>query len=136
MNVENILKVADAIEARSIAWLGFNVRSWYADRNDGISGIEYKDQSGHKCGTVACIAGWATAVEIGETGLTEEFEAIRLRGKQLINLPLVSTPEEFLGIDQEQANDLFYGAEDDTTPEKAVIVLRNLAETGVVDWTV
>jgi len=136
MNVENILKVADAIEARSIAWLGFNVRSWYADRNDGLSGIEYKDQSGHKCGTVACIAGWATAVEIGETVLTEEFEAIRLRGKQLVNLPLVSTPEEFLGIDEDQANDLFYGAEDDTKPEKAVRVLRNLAETGVVDWTV
>lgn len=136
MNVENILKVADAIEKHEIAWLGFNMRSWYADRDDGFTGFEYDDLSGHKCGTVACIAGWATAVEVGELVLIKELENSRLEGRKLTSIPLVSEPEDFLGLDNHQAGQLFHGARVDTTAAHAVRALRHLAATGKVDWTV
>lgn len=132
VNAENILKVADAIERHTISWLGFNMRSWYADEKNGTG---YPDQSGHKCGTVACVAGWATVVELGEEAAKAAFDAAR-PDRKLITMDLLSSPEEFLGINDEQAEALFYGADSDEGPDQAVRTLRHLAETGEVDWSI
>lgn len=119
MNKDNILKVADAIEQHSIPDLGFNMDFFSSPRSHG-SAIK-ADHSGHDCGTVACIAGWA--VQVGD--LPRTFAAAR----------------QYLGIDDDLGDDLFYGDSDDLVladiaVPQAVAVLRYLAETGEVDWSV
>lgn len=136
MNVENILKVADAIENRQIAWLGFNMRSWYAHKQDDEFGVPYKDNSGHNCGTVACIAGWASAVELGAEAFSKIITDTREDGRMLIGLNLLTSPEEYLGLSDGQRTSLFHGAHGDTSSDQAVRTLRHLAATGKVDWTV
>ena len=126
MNRENVLKVADAIENHTIEGLGFNMGSFCA-----IADRDYSDQSGHGCGTVACIAGTAVFVELGEFNgpltFAEFFEPAR----------------DFLGLNEADAQELFYRlSENDgldkllisTTTQEAVDVLRYLAATGKVDW--
>lgn len=120
MNKDNVLKVADAIEQHSIPDLGFNMGYWrnsvhYIDR-------PVRDLSGHNCGTVACIGGWTEAV-LGDP--------VRDLGKA----------GELLQLDPDRAGMLFCpdGWHTDNakfTTARAVAVLRHLAETGEVDWSV
>ncbi|MBO9589572.1 hypothetical protein [Devosia sp.] len=131
MNAENILRVADAIEQHAIKDLGFNMAG-YCDRTTP----DAPDHTGHHCGTTACIAGWAIAIEHQLTGesLLEE----------ITRRPVVSdAAASFLGIDGHQASDLFFAGShpehSDNWPaisaEAAVRTLRHLAATGEVDWT-
>lgn len=50
------------------------------------------------------------------------------------------TAKDWLGLPGKKAEQLFLpddvGSYEDISPEKAVKVLRNLAETGKVDWNV
>ena len=118
MNKDNILAVADAIEKHSIAELGFNM-SLYG----GKTGPSDPDLSGHNCGTVACIAGWADKVLTGRDPDVHSSDYA----------------QGLLGLSAEQAIDLFVPsdwAKNTITPAHAVAVLRNLAETGEVDWSV
>lgn len=118
MNVGNILKVADAIEQASVPGLGFNMLNFRANGR-------YEDKSGHHCGTTACIAGWAVAVE----------------GTQL-ETPWLTCDNAipFLGVNPDQARELFYASRSHEvrlskiTPTEAVRCLRILAITGKVDW--
>ena len=122
MNVENILKVADAIEIRAVPGLGFNMSSFYAD---GLP-----DMSAHYCGTTACIAGWAVAIMKGDAS------------------GAWGTPDSvignWLGIDSSRTDQLFYALDHEApefafervTPKQAVSVLRHLAATGEVDWSI
>jgi hypothetical protein len=130
MNVENILKVADAIEQHSVPGLGFNM-GWLTLSNqtmalEGVDKLRVAD-----CGTVACIAGWAST-------LTDP-----------LNPPSFGTAADFLEIDGLQRSHLFYatnhpeasgdaedsGPLDEIEPDQAVRTLRNFAATGQVDWT-
>lgn len=121
MNRENILKVADAIEhaakKRSRPKLGFNMRTVR-----GIPLPDAPDMTGHNCQTIACIAGWTQAVhKLPESN----FWARDTR--------------EVLGLTHDEAHALFeppYWWEGKYTTAKAVAVLRHLAESGEVDWTV
>lgn len=112
MNVENILKVADAIENHEIADLGFNMAVIKAPSRN-----EVPDMSGHDCGTVACIAGWTHTLfpaHSGDAGFS-------------------------LGLADDVAESLFLPSgwlSNTITPQKAAKVLRNLTETGVVNWDV
>jgi hypothetical protein len=129
MNKDNILAVADAIEKHSIAGLGFNM-------NYCVSPADFMtDHTGQHCGTVACIAGWSRAIRQGSVP-----EVAR-------TLPLFEPePEiEWLGLSEDDAEELFYPdryATDevldlgDVTTAQAVAVLRHLAETGEVDWSI
>jgi hypothetical protein len=119
VNKDNILAVADAIEKHSIPDLGFNMAL--------LNGEGSADLSGHECGTVACIAGWTCAV----AKIAPSFEGAR----------------EFLGLERKQSSvsdyhngNLFFpdlkSDHWDATPSQAVAVLRHLAETGIVDWSV
>jgi len=117
VNVENILKVADAIEKHSIPDLGFNMSYAF----DAVGPED--DRSGHSCGTVACIGGW-TNVVLAKSG----------------NLPIAAAQRR-LELTDRQADALFYPlgywrVDNDYTPSQAVAVLRHLAATGEVDWTI
>lgn len=117
MNVENILKVADAIERHSIPDLGFNMRTFGAPAND-----DYRDFSGHNCGTVACIVGWTLRV----------LPAFRA----WFNEDAVAHP---FGISQSDWVELTLPDGyrfSEATSSQAVAVLRHLAATGKVDWSI
>lgn len=120
-NVENILKVADAIERHTIAELGFNMASFV--------GVGETDLSGHNCGTTACIGGWAAALATGDIHAGDDMSAAEIA--------------RWLGLTYHEAGALFYAwdrhdtvAFEEIQPERAVAVLRNLAATGEVDWNV
>jgi hypothetical protein len=120
MNRENILKVADAIEhaakKRSRPKLGFNMGAWFGSpEEDG------PDRTEHSCDTTACIGGWTNTIF-----KNAEWD--------------VHAAERSLGLSSEEGGDLFFPDVEidlkDITPAHAVTVLRHLAETGKVDWTV
>lgn len=127
MNKRNILKVADAIETHSIPWLGFNMNLELARFDE----VAEDDRTGRHCGTVGCIAGWAVAMSRHMTSAPEESIYFRY-----------DEPTKWLGLSDDTADALFYprqlppGSWDDITPAHAVAVLRHLAKTGKVDWTV
>lgn len=119
MNKQNILAVAYAIERHSIPDLGFNMQYWGAPTTK-----EVPDRTGHNCGTVACIAGWASRLSLGRP-LTGRDDAY-------------SIGDDFIGIGN-KVDGLFmpsFKNWNDVSPAHAVAVLRHLAETGKVDWSV
>ncbi len=125
MNRENILAVADAIEKHSIPDLGFNMADFF--------GAGFNDRTGRRCGTTACIAGWAHALKNGEGAIA--------------SFVIPSEIADWLGINEQAAENLFYASNypmneryieadwfSNIAPDTAVSVLRHLAETGEVDW--
>lgn len=109
MNKDNVLTVADGIDNSAVPDLGFNMNWWEIESDDNSA----RDMSGHNCGTIACIGGWTERLFPG-------VEA-----------------SETLGLTGSQARALFYpDGHFDATPDKAVAVLRHLAETGEVDWSI
>lgn len=134
MNKKNILRVADAIEKGELVkrGIGFNMEAVISIATD-----RRKDHV-DSCGTVACIAGWAHCVRyprrklarlIADTEDYAHYESVAWE-----------SAVDFLGLSEETADDLFQpsGAGPWTyiTPAQAVRVLRHLAETGKVDWSV
>jgi hypothetical protein len=120
MNVENINRVADAIEASCAPdakpEIGFNMAWWY--------GRGYNDQTGHNCGTTACIAGWAVLELGGDIDRVSE----RVFATRAFDLDWEEAEELFTPVDPWPRNHI--------EAPHAVAVLRHLAKTGVVDWTV
>lgn len=111
MNVPEILAVADPIEvqprATHINDPGFSL-GWYK----------------HSCGTPCCIAGFT----VGDKCATYVEEEIH------------DEAVEKLGLTDDQARKLFFGLGPegiyDPTPKHAAAVLRHLAATGEVDWSI
>jgi hypothetical protein len=110
MNVENILAVADAIEAGSIPDLGFDMHDYISLRH---------------CGTTACIAGWAAIVAGGGNVPLDGFMPDPHGDAQT-----------YFGLDPHDSSSLFLPLEGAfvATPAQAVRCLRHLAATGEVDW--
>lgn len=116
MNTDRIRQLADIIERQPhtpiTAESGFNMDNWT-----------------HDCGTPACICGWANSVQ-NELNGTEHR----------IGSPMHA--RNWLGLTTEQGEDLFrpFGIDnllwDSITPTHAAAVLRHLADTGKVDWSV
>lgn len=137
VNVENVLKVADAIEKHSIEWLGFNMKQFIAQ-----AGPE-EDWTGNACGTVACIVGWANALGKNLSEPSVEDMSDELFAADFLGIEYFSSDWEVSTSDA-----LFYahahpGYDEIGTAiwpqisaEQAVRTLRNLAATGEVDWTV
>lgn len=133
MNVENILKVADAIEKHSVPGLAFHMNYTYEDDPEelGSRNSVSPDQKrmGSECGAVACIIGWTNTV-------------IRPPDGEVNN---AANAQHALGLKSREADALFYPDKerwnlsrswDDITPEQGVRVLRHLAVTGEIDWSV
>jgi hypothetical protein len=77
----------------------------------------------YNCGTYACIAGWAIFAQDGYINSSRNIHHYA---------------QELLGLDDDQANDLFlnWGDIEDPTPNQAIKVLKHLKETGEVDWSI
>ncbi len=124
MNIGNILKVADAIENSTVQNLGFNMKGYMQ-----INSKHAIDYSGKDCGTVACIAGWACAIEgVPYEDISHSSVAFNMGAK-------------LFGLSEEEAEELFVPETEtvnyystDILPANAVRCLRNLAITGKVDW--
>lgn len=123
MNKNRLLILAKLLEmaARNDATpkLGFNMGSY------GSSG---SDRTGHNCGTVACIAGWAVVA------FRPDIEIADLPS----NFRISSEAADLLGLDRMDASNLFLPPLNlwKSTPLQAASVLRHAAKTGVIDWSV
>lgn len=129
MRVDRIMTLAAIVENglgidRKGRPIGFNMRIWA-----GRSGyVPSKTVPTAKCGTVACIGGHAEILWGGEDAeyLGDDSAAADAADK--------------LGLDMEAAFELFYptGIADYNriTAKRAARVLRRLAKTGVVDWSI
>lgn len=106
MNVERIQELAAAIENAEHV-----AHPSYA-KDEAMTGFNMAEWH---CGTVGCIGGWAEYLFADEA-------------------------RESLGITLRMASDLFWpddvGPYVEITPLQAAAVLRNLAATGEVDWSV
>ncbi len=118
----------------------FNMNEW----------LEVRAQpGGHWCGTSCCIAG--AALQFGDPELLNTLVAERVSPDIVTsryvtignrsNVPQLAG--QLLGLDEDEADKLFMPWDyypdtyDETiTPDKAALVIRNLIQTGEVDWTV
>lgn len=134
MNVENILKLAEVLESPA-AEEHFDMSSWLDHNGDHDlpDEITYNEMI-KDCGTVACIAGWATVLAKGDEIVKEENYEFGI-GADYLDLEYTQakhlfTPGVFITVDGEEVS--AYAA----TPKQAAKVLRHLAATGEVDWDV
>lgn len=118
LQVDRIRHLADVIEAQPHTELndstGFNMSDWT-----------------HNCGTPSCICGWANHLRNESEGRTVMLASPREAGRWLgfdddddrryvLFKPSTIDPDNWNAI----------------TPAHAAAVLRHLADTGVVDWSV
>ena len=95
----------------------FNMSAWFQV-------VRRKNRAGvyQECGTTGCIAGWARQLYAGGKG--DAF----------------NTAKDLLGLTWDQADDLFYTRgirrKSLVSPHRAAKVLRRLAKTGKVDWSI
>jgi hypothetical protein len=122
MNKENILKLANHIE--SLRHIGDDEAL-----GQGVEGFNLNREV-FTCGTPACIAGWAVSFQRHTNQIADDEE-------------FTNDAMKYLGVNEYEYDDLCYpfyakaiSSFDDVTPAQAAKVLRNLAETGVVDWDV
>ena len=99
-----------------------------------IQGFDMTDFT-HHCGTPACIAGWSIWEFFGRSD--ENLDEL----VQASNKTYSAIACEYLGIPGEQGEILFFPEGFDKpwneiTQQEAARVLRNLAETGQVDWSI
>lgn len=112
MNVENILKVADAIESHAAQ---FDMNHWFTRTGNLL----------HDCGLSGCIGGWANAVlRGGEIATTKET------GEDL-GLTYQQANRIFYPGESPAANPYWKHVTDGSpyaaTPEQAVALLRGIA---------
>ncbi len=129
MNKTAIRRVAAAILAGTLATrkrgekIGFNMGPFYKAAQWN-SGDFLTDQTGHNCGTIACIAGWTHFMH---------------GGKSRQSAAIATHAREVLGLTQKAADHLFcpFGVDNKTvTAQQAALVLYHLAATGKVDWDI
>ena len=70
------------------------------------------------CGTVACFAGWAVLINNTDVVINEYGDFFDKVTKESLYVP--ETAMEYLGINEERANELFYCMTDDPTEVKAI----------------
>lgn len=132
MKKRNVLRLARAVERGDMVarGIGFNMEQWVA-RTNKRTRPDHVDS----CGTVACLAGWAYCLAHPETDKKKLHEVFNTDSQEISN-----TAREFLGLGTWQASDLFapyvIGNWSKITAAQAVKVLRHLAETCRVDWSI
>jgi len=118
MNKERILDLADIIENDRLPLVRFDI-NWWARR-------EY--ESPHECGTIACIAGYAVAAAYGNR-IAKHFKT-----------DVGGEARRILGLTVDEARELFSDGwrtlKPRPTNKQAARVLRHLAATGKVDWSI
>ncbi|TIQ64400.1 MAG: hypothetical protein E5X41_17215 [Mesorhizobium sp.] len=115
---------------------GFNMTSYVA------AGVSVEQTNvGFQCNSTACIAGWASLV-LGENG--EIMKTARKTSE--VDDFYEDFATELLGLDYRTGLELFEPMNqivelmeadwDEVTPRQAAKVLRHLARTGEVDWSI
>lgn len=112
MNKERILKLADVIEATPHKPEPKTKRP-----NSNLRGF---NMASWHCGTVGCIAGWAGKI----------FDCHYAYAGEALDLPWATSDALFM------AKGIHWSRMDQIKPAHAAAVLRHLAETGKVDWSV
>lgn len=123
MNKKNIRGLALAILQGELAKrernpIGFNLGPYFSEDTD-----QSPDKSGHNCGTVACIAGWAHFLHGGRS---KNHSKIFNHAKEVLGLDDTKAYELFAPFSYKRAK---------VTPSDAALALFTLAETGKVDWS-
>lgn len=132
MNIANILKLAEVLE-REDTQKHFDLNNWAFNnyRFESFALVPYNEETLHKCGTVACIAGWGKAV-FEPTTQDSPYEV----GIRALDLDALQANELFTPVsdewDVEVPEDCYVY---DATARGAAKVLRHLAATGEVDWS-
>lgn len=134
---ERLLELANIIERAELVKhdIGFNMSGWVIRDRINLGESElfrggHFDRSGHKCGSTGCIAGWAVLHEDdGDIAKTKRNgdDSVARRASALLQLTPAQARELFFG---EGLANLY-----EVAPAHAVAVIRNLAETGKVQWT-
>lgn len=124
MNKERLLILAEAIEKnerpKAFPDFGFNMGTYGDDNTD--------DWHGERCGTVACIAGWAVALFAEKKPAQDRCDLwVYEEAKTLLDLGNVTAHLLFAPDDIQDMGDV--------TPKDAATVIRKLVETGYVDWS-
>lgn len=156
MNKKAVLNLAELLENLPPERdAGFNM-SWYVWNEKDVQSPVYSigpppTNVSHSCGTVACIAGWTClALTYGGEILPQNrsSEAVARFTRDVSGTGSEHyTAAEVLGLSREQADELFTPMDtenlrmrnrkwDRVKPRHAATVLRHLAETGEVDWSV
>jgi hypothetical protein len=131
MNKERLIQLAEVLESPA-AEKHFDMKEWiehtgYHDLPEGITIAEVMID----CGTVACIAGWATVLArpnepysaiIDEFSLAAEYLDLEYFIAKSLFTPSCTTDEGTQAYDAD--------------PKQAAKVVRHLAETGEVDWSI
>lgn len=160
MNTAAMQRVADMLRAKvaPVGGLGFNMSQYL------FNVPPRHDHTGHKCGTVGCIAGWTVVDALNQAG---DPEAIKTSESLLITseAPLSKTQEIFvrkvclsiglkyeptvgtciatmarhiMGLSRDQANELFVPIRTVqlwlVTPEQAAQAIENTIKSGSPDW--
>ncbi|RWI47582.1 MAG: hypothetical protein EOR25_15640 [Mesorhizobium sp.] len=115
---------------------GFNMTSYM-----GSTDLDERTNVGFQCNSTACIAGWASLV-LGKNGEIRKTA----RKKSEVDDFYEDFATELLGLDYRTGLELFEPMNqivelmeadwDEVTPRQAAKVLRNLAKTGEVDWSI
>ena len=113
MNKENILKLADTIDKCNTVACGEEDDEYYQFSMENYW---------FDCGTPACISGWADEL------FGDSRTSLGITGGQAHQL---FEPRNYYADFRRQP-----GQEGHITARHAAAVLRNLVETGVVDWSV
>lgn len=151
MNTANLNTLIDALKTSALADLsiGFNMAVYI-----GVSDRSVPDQSGHDCGSVACIAGYAIQL-IPPAERSKDYTPIADSAARWLDIGYEASTALFLGGDAvvdatatrwsapdiNQTMKVFssmrYMSSEQLaaiTVEQAVDVLEHLRDTGIVDW--
>lgn len=134
MNKERILRLADRISKGSRMKLPrYRQDTWLDDYSgyhlNKVKDIKELDKEGW-CKTTACIAGHTLIMKLQEVGL---------RGPKDISgeyVNIADVAQRYLSLTDLQADKLFMGVPSNASAKQAAKVLRNLVETGDVNWKV
>lgn len=146
MNTERILNVVQHLRAAPTSMgLGFQMADYVSD----VSHIRHPtarerhpDQSGHSCGTVACIAGHTRVYQLVEQGW-EPKDAIAQAAVEGVNCH--DHAATYFGLNSQEADELFvqmYSKRSrlwSVNIEQAATVLENIAKRGYVapnEWDI
>lgn len=144
MNKERILLLAEALKAGDNPplngeKLGFNMRNFIAfeDPPPGSrvpstqDSSTLRDRTGHACGAVGCIAGWAVAMY----GTPQQRAKLR-SGEIYYQVEIMAA--ELLGLGTNDAHSLFHPYVDslywDAGPDMIAAGLEHFVATGEVVW--
>lgn len=154
MNKEAIRRVANAIARAErtktglFGKIGFNMYRFITQIDPELDIKDHVDS----CGTVACIAGWTCLMELEdkidvilESGNNSDYSnpgtSMFVAIADIQGNNIQERARQILGLDVTDACNLFDPRPNNTnlsniTASEAVLVLRHLAKTGEVDWSI